>query len=316
MNLYQQSDALTLISILWAMLAVACLVFFTRSDNAPLKRQLWPYYNVLLAGFVVAVAIIMRFPWSWIVALVPLAILIAFMNFRATRFCMSCSTTLRRQGFLRRSDRCARCGASFVWHTSGRSPDPRHRSERAPSASRLTWHTNWPKIRASLLQRSLGPGRRATMKRSRFLTQLAAAPLMAAAPVATVSAQEQTQTKRPLRIMMKSAWGSDDPTKAAFAFLHGLALARAGHEVQIFLLGEAVSLMRKSVASAVVPVGWQPLSATLAEVADRKIPIFACGACSRARGVTEADLASWGASFGSPEIFVGLVEWADRVIAE
>jgi len=53
---------------------------------------------------------------------------------------------------------------------------------------------------------------------------------------------------------MKSAWGSDDPTKAAFPFLHGHALAEAGHEVQIFLLGEAVSIMRRSVASAVVPV--------------------------------------------------------------
>lgn len=39
------------------------------------------------------------------------------------------------------------------------------------------------------------------------------------------------------KILIKSAWGSDDPTKPAFAFLHGNALAEAGHEVQIFLLG-------------------------------------------------------------------------------
>lgn len=39
--------------------------------------------------------------------------------------------------------------------------------------------------------------------------------------------------------------GSDDPTKAAFPFLHGDALSEAGHEVHIFLLGEAVSLMGK-----------------------------------------------------------------------
>jgi len=38
-----------------------------------------------------------------------------------------------------------------------------------------------------------------------------------------------------LKILMKSAWGSDDPTKAAFPFLHGLALAEAGHQVQDFL---------------------------------------------------------------------------------
>jgi hypothetical protein len=48
------------------------------------------------------------------------------------------------------------------------------------------------------------------------------------------------------RILIKSAWGSDDPTKAAFAFLHGNALAEKGHEVQMFFLGEAVSVMRES----------------------------------------------------------------------
>jgi predicted peroxiredoxin len=61
------------------------------------------------------------------------------------------------------------------------------------------------------------------------------------------------------KVLIKSAWGSDDPTKAAFAFLHGNALAEAGHEVQIFLLGEAVSIMRTPVANAIVPVGWPPL---------------------------------------------------------
>ncbi|MGZ3639213.1 MAG: hypothetical protein ACXVCX_15400 [Ktedonobacterales bacterium] len=66
------------------------------------------------------------------------------------------------------------------------------------------------------------------------------------------------------RILIKSAWGSDDPTKAAFAFLHANALAEAGHEVQIFLLGEAVNVMRTPVADAIVPVGWPPLRDTLA----------------------------------------------------
>ena len=42
--------------------------------------------------------------------------------------------------------------------------------------------------------------------------------------------------------MMKSAWGSDDPTRASFPFANGLALADAGHEVQIFLTGEATYL--------------------------------------------------------------------------
>ena len=75
------------------------------------------------------------------------------------------------------------------------------------------------------------------------------------------------------KILVKSAWGSDDPTKAAFPFLHANALAEAGHDVQIFLLGEAVSLMRDPVAAAVVPVGWPPLAETLRTTLSLSIPI-------------------------------------------
>jgi predicted peroxiredoxin len=145
-----------------------------------------------------------------------------------------------------------------------------------------------------------------------FLSRLAALPFLA---LAAPNLEAQTPSKK-LNVMMKSAWGSDDPTKAAFPFLHGHALAEAGHTVQIFLLGEAVSLMRKLVAEAVVPVGWPPLIGTLQKVVEKKIQIYACGACSRARSVTQADLDQWNAKFGNPTIFVSLVEWADRIITE
>ena len=61
------------------------------------------------------------------------------------------------------------------------------------------------------------------MERRGLLSQLAFLPLFAGS--AAVTAEEQKKT---LKIMFKSAWGSDDPTKAAFAFLHGNALARGG----------------------------------------------------------------------------------------
>jgi predicted peroxiredoxin len=152
------------------------------------------------------------------------------------------------------------------------------------------------------------------MVRRLFLSRLAQ---FVAAPLVITGGSIQAEgARKPLKIMMKSAWGSDDPTKAAFPFLHGLALAEGGHEVQFFLLGEAVGLMRKSLANAVTPVGWPPVGETLDKVAAKHLNIYACGACSRARGVTEADLNNYGAKFGNPTIFVSLVEWADRVITE
>ena len=76
-----------------------------------------------------------------------------------------------------------------------------------------------------------------------------------------------------MRVLIKSAWGSADPTQAAFQFHHAIAFAEAGHEVQIFLLGEAVSLMRSVVAASVIPVGWPPLSDALATVVAQRVPI-------------------------------------------
>lgn len=105
------------------------------------------------------------------------------------------------------------------------------------------------------------------MARRRFLAQLVTLPFLALGSKAE-------ESKRPLKIMMKSAWGPDDPTRAAFPFAHGLALAEAGHDVQIFLLAEATSLMRKSMANAILPVGWPPLSEMLEKVVAKHIPVF------------------------------------------
>ena len=108
------------------------------------------------------------------------------------------------------------------------------------------------------------------MARRQFLSRLAALPFFAIA----ASALPPTPSKT-LNIMEKSAWGSDDPTRASFPFLHALALADAGHNVQIFLLGEAVGLMRKSVVDAIVPVGWPPLAGTLEKIVAKKIQVYA-----------------------------------------
>jgi predicted peroxiredoxin len=106
------------------------------------------------------------------------------------------------------------------------------------------------------------------MARRTFLAQLAGLPFLG-------WGTKLDESKKSLKIMMKGAWGPDDPTRASFPFAHGLALAEAGHEVQIFLLAEATSLMRKSMVSAILPVGWPPLSETLEKVVAKHIPIFA-----------------------------------------
>ena len=111
------------------------------------------------------------------------------------------------------------------------------------------------------------------MRRQFFsrLTQLLGLGLLG---MGAANAQE-TATRKRLKIMIKSAWGSDDPTRASFPFAHGLALADAGHEVQIFLTGEATYLVRNATTNAIFPVGWPPLSEMRDKVVTKHIPVFA-----------------------------------------
>jgi predicted peroxiredoxin len=93
------------------------------------------------------------------------------------------------------------------------------------------------------------------------------------AVAATGGDQPATQDRSKSRVLIKSAWGSADPTQATFPFHHANAFAAAGHPVQIFLLGEAVTLMRNAVAASIVPVGWAPLSEAMAKAIEYKVPI-------------------------------------------
>jgi predicted peroxiredoxin len=107
------------------------------------------------------------------------------------------------------------------------------------------------------------------MARRKFLSQLLGLPFFA---LGATAAQE---TKKILKIMMRSSWGTDDPTRASFVFAHALALADAGHEVQIFLTADATSLMRKATSDAVIPIGWPPLAEMREKIVAKHIPVFA-----------------------------------------
>jgi predicted peroxiredoxin len=105
------------------------------------------------------------------------------------------------------------------------------------------------------------------MARRTFLSQLLGLPFLA------LGARAQ-EAKKSLKIMMRSSWGTDDPTRASFVYAHALALSDAGHEVQIFLTADATNLMRKSTSDAVIPIGWPPLSELRDKIVAKHIPVF------------------------------------------
>ena len=101
----------------------------------------------------------------------------------------------------------------------------------------------------------------------------------AVAAASTSAAQSQPPAagqgpSKKLKILMRSGWGTDDPTRGSFVFAHALALADAGHDVQIFLTGEATYLMRKATVDAVKPIGWPPLTDMMEKIVVKRLPVF------------------------------------------
>ena len=68
--------------------------------------------------------------------------------------------------------------------------------------------------------------------------------------------------------------GSDDPTRAGLPFNFALGALDAGHQPQVFLAGEAVYLMKSTVADAVMPVAMPGLKTMIDEVVAQRVPIF------------------------------------------
>ena len=67
--------------------------------------------------------------------------------------------------------------------------------------------------------------------------------------------------------------GSEDPTKATFPFIMASGALDAGYKTAIILVGDAVLLMKSTVADNVHGVGLPPLKDVLAKVVGANVPI-------------------------------------------
>ncbi|HEY4670067.1 MAG TPA: DsrE family protein [Tepidiformaceae bacterium] len=75
-------------------------------------------------------------------------------------------------------------------------------------------------------------------------------------------------------IFISSTHGSDDPTRATLPLLMARSAANQGHQAEVALMGEAVSLMRTETANALNPVGWPNAGEVLREVIDKGVKFW------------------------------------------
>ena len=109
--------------------------------------------------------------------------------------------------------------------------------------------------------------------------------------------------------------GPEAPTRAALGLLVARAAIDEGHDVNVFLAGDAVQLIRDAVLDSLSGLGTGSLRESFDAVVAGGGRFFVSGMSSKARGVTEDDLAGKPAEFALPKRLVQLVFEADRTVA-
>ena len=87
------------------------------------------------------------------------------------------------------------------------------------------------------------------------------------------------------RILVHVTCGPEHPTKAALAFLVAKAAVEEGHEVTMFLAGDATQLLRDAVLDSLVGLGTGSLRESYDSVVGSGAQLYASGMSSKARGI-------------------------------
>ncbi len=86
------------------------------------------------------------------------------------------------------------------------------------------------------------------------------------------------------KLLINITHGPEHPTRAALGFLVGKAAVEEGHEVALFLAGDAVQLLREPVLDALVGLGTGSLRESYDVLRARGARFYVSGMSSKARG--------------------------------
>jgi predicted peroxiredoxin len=91
-------------------------------------------------------------------------------------------------------------------------------------------------------------------------------------------------------ILVNATHGKEDAERATLPFIVGNVAASADQETVVLLTVEGVWLAKKGYADEIHKQGFQPLREIIASFLANGGQIWACGACTKPRGISEADL--------------------------
>jgi uncharacterized protein len=92
------------------------------------------------------------------------------------------------------------------------------------------------------------------------------------------------------KLLINCTHGEDDPERATLAFVVGNVAASAEQQTIVLLTIDGVWLATRGCAGRIHKEGFQPLADVMRSFLDNGGQIWACGAYTKPRGISEADL--------------------------
>ncbi|HSK93832.1 MAG TPA: DsrE family protein [Candidatus Angelobacter sp.] len=116
-------------------------------------------------------------------------------------------------------------------------------------------------------------------------------------------------------ILVHLTSGPEHPTRGALAFLVARTAAAAGHDVSVFLAGDAVGYLRDATMDAAQGIGTGSVREHFDALAASGARIYASGMSSKARAVDADAIGAKQVEFAPPDRLVELIVAADRVVS-
>lgn len=120
------------------------------------------------------------------------------------------------------------------------------------------------------------------------------------------------------RLLVHIATGPENPTRAALGLLVARTAAEAGHEVDLFIAGDGVGILRPETLDAGVGIGTGSMREHVSVLVERGARFWLSGMSSKARGISAEGIAGGPAGVQAtlvpPSKLVELTFEVDRVL--
>ncbi|MFL5674248.1 MAG: DsrE family protein [Chloroflexota bacterium] len=116
------------------------------------------------------------------------------------------------------------------------------------------------------------------------------------------------------RLLVHIATGPENPTRAALGLLVARTALTAGHDVDLFIAGDGVGILRPETLAAGQGIGTGSFREHVDALIAGGATLYASGMSSKARGLTPEALGGLAVTMSPPDKLVELAFAADRVL--